>query len=331
MTYVHVNPGPDNWGDEASQALTILGLILSDTLGKASVPALSFIGGFLAIKSLENKKNLIPYIKTRFSTLIIPAVTWNVIIITTSYMILFSTGGETFVIRDFNSVENLSALILIDKLTGLTYGSTTMAFNFLRDIFVASALLPILIYILRKYGTISLIVLWTLGINYGFEPIIYRPHILMFFSLGIYLYLEANKAKTTADLFIKTLLVIGISILISLILRYSTNTEANISSTVFRILISTAILTISYKISETRFARNIIKLEPISYLLFLSHQTTMLVLWGGWQTAFGSSIEGYYKIFYLVAPILSLIVAIGLNWTITHLGLKKIQTYLNGK
>ena len=62
-TYVHINPGKDNWTGEIPDYLANIGYLLSDLLGRASVPALSVLGGYLAVSAYQRRANWWQYAK----------------------------------------------------------------------------------------------------------------------------------------------------------------------------------------------------------------------------------------------------------------------------
>ncbi|WP_417585040.1 acyltransferase family protein [Nitrincola sp.] len=330
MTYVHVNPGPDSWGSEAPQHLQWIGLIMSDVLGRASVPALSLIGGFLAVSAIRKRPHWLTYTKERFLTLIVPAVSWNIIILVVSLGILFTTQSETAVIREFRSVESYSPWFILDKLTGYNYGSITMAFNFLRDIFVCSLILPVLIPLIKRTGIITLIIIWVAGITIGFSPFIFRPHILMFFSFGIFLYIQFEESATIKNILLKSLSAIAISLIVTYIISLFWPRNIELHSTVLRIIVVISIISFCYLIKKTKLSKMIISIEPISFLLFLSHQTVMLVLWGAWQVFFGKEITDSYTFFYMLSPIFTVTIVLFL-YKITQHTPKQLNIAIKGK
>lgn len=330
MTYVHVNPGPSNWGEDVSQALHWTGIIMSDLLGRASVPALSLIGGFLAVSSFRKKTSWIKYSSGRFSTLIIPAITWNLIIVLLSLLILILTKSETFVIREIKEIDSLTIWIALDKLTGYNYGSITLAFNFLRDIFICSLTIPLLIHLNTKYGFLTILTIWSIGLTIGFEPLIFRPHILMFFSLGIYIFIKKEQEVSLKQISINSALAVLISLSASHIYSTILNQGSNIESTALRIIMTIIILIISFYTTKTKLKPYIEKIEPIAFLLFLSHQSTMLFLWGGWQIKFGNSTNGPYILFYIFTPILTAAITL-IVYRIISKAPEKLQLILIGK
>lgn len=153
MTYVHVSPGFENWVGEIPAHMMVLGHLLSEHLGRASVPALSVLSGYLAMSAFQRRPSWWVYVKERWTTLITPLITWNLAIILLSIAILLITGVESFVIKNSPPSHLLTPHIIFDKITAYSNGSTTFALNFLRDIFVCSALLPIVYFLIKRFGT----------------------------------------------------------------------------------------------------------------------------------------------------------------------------------
>lgn len=307
MSYVHVNPGLDSFSSELSAHLALLESVLSDTLGRASVPALSVLGGFLAVTAYARRRNWVVYARERWQTLMVPLISWNVVIILLSVLIWMASGAQTAVLRELPSLQWAELPLLLDRLTAYNYGSATTALNFLRDIFVCSLLLPLLLMLLRHTGAAGLALLWLVGLTLGFAPVVMRPHILMFFCVGIYLGLQGSLFRpclgTLSKLAVALLLPLA---LVGLAPLFAGEYRNSATDTVSRLLVSGAFLLAAYGLSQIAVGNLLARLEPMIYLMFLAHASIMLVFWGAWQKAFGPGLEWPYMIFYIGAPLATL-------------------------
>ncbi|MDO8904297.1 hypothetical protein [Hydrogenophaga sp.] len=81
MSYVHVNPGLNDHVGELPPNLSYLENLLSEILGRASVPALSVLGGYLAVMAYGQRRSWAIYVGERWQTLVVPLIGWNAIII----------------------------------------------------------------------------------------------------------------------------------------------------------------------------------------------------------------------------------------------------------
>ncbi len=334
VSYVHVNPSMDKWVDEVPAHLPIIGTIgtiLLDVLGRASVPALSVLGGYLAVSAYSRRSNWWVYAKERWQTLIVPMVTWNLVIIALSFIILSVTGVQTNVINDLQPFEQLTPLLLIDRLTGYNYGSAAVALDFLRDIFVCSLLLPLVLQLIKRLGATGVGIIWLTGLTVSFAPIVMKPSIMMFFTAGVYLALQSDRlipSRETVFKLITVLLLVFVLVYFAPVL--SVNYGKNVPNIVFRLVITSGLLITAIALSRISTGRLIARLEPVAYLMFLSHTTIMLILWGIWQKPFGNGLAWPYPIFFIAAPFVTMIIVLGLHKVLTRMP-AIAQKILNGK
>lgn len=311
MSYVHVNPGLDSFAGELPAHLALLKTVLADALGRASVPALSVLGGFLAVAAYARRNNWAVYARERWQTLMVPLISWNAVIILLSVLIWLASGAKTAVLRELPRLEWAELPLLLDRLTAYNYGSATTALNFLRDIFVCSLLLPVLLAVLRYTGAAGLALIWLAGLTLGFAPVVMRPAILMFFCAGIYLGLQGSLfrprwgalSKLAAALLVP-LAVVGLAPLV--VDQY----RDNAADVLLRLLVSGAFLLAAYGLSRLAVGGLLARLEPMIYLMFLAHASIMLVFWGVWQKALGPSLAWPYALFYIGAPLATLLVVV---------------------
>jgi succinoglycan biosynthesis protein ExoH len=354
MTYVHVNPSPSNWegaskyllftghlapdelrvsvGNEAPQYLFNIANVLAQILGRASVPALSIIGGFLAVAAYRRRAKWWLYAKERFQTLIIPLITWNVIIIALSFAILMGTGAHTDIINKLMPNGQITFSQALNSVTAYKAESVTTALTFLRDVFVCSLLIPLIILAFKRLGIAALAMLWLVGLTIGFAPIILRDSIMLFYATGVYLALQSDQLIPTRNVALKLILCIISALAVvqftpSLSDVYGGDNLTNIS---VRLMIVPLFLVAAIALSKTLIGQRIAKLEPLAYLLFLSHSAIMLVFWGAWQIVFGKGTEWPYVIFYVITPLATLAVVFVLHKIISFMP-SIIQPIFNGK
>jgi hypothetical protein len=354
MTYVHVNPSPSNWegatkflwftghlapgelrvsvGNEAPQYLFNIANILAQILGRASVPALSIIGGFLAVSAYQRRSKWLLYAKERFQTLIIPLITWNVIIIALSLVILFGTGAHTDIINKLMPFDQITLSKALDSVTAYKTESVTTALTFLRDIFVCSLLIPLLILAFKRLGIVALTIIWLMGLTIGFAPIVLRDTIMLFYASGVYLALQSDQLIPTRSVALKLVLCILLALAIVQFTPALSDVYGgkNLTNTSVRLVVVPLFLIAAIALSRTDLGLRLAKLEPFAYLLFLSHSTIMLVFWGAWQIVFGKGAEWPYVIFYVMAPFAALAVVIVLHKIISLMP-EMIQQLLVGK
>lgn len=306
MMYVHVNPGLR--GAELGPALAFSDSVIGDFLGRASVPALSLISGFLMVHELQ-RRQFLRAIRNRFRTLVIPMVVWNSIIILFSMAIYLLLQEKTTVYRDLQGASALQ--VVAGHLLALRSDGATTALDFLRDIFVCAALSPALIYLVRRLGLVAVAGGWLIGLWFGYEPLVYRPAILMFYLFGIYcaldqraLHLRRWQAMTALGLAV-TIHVADTWLLYNLIDRDSA--LSIVLQFLKRLGLALAVLHLAgVLLKQKATARLLLNIEPRIYFVFLSHSVIFLFLWGVWQLPFGSDLGPPYIVFFLLAPLVAL-------------------------
>ncbi len=331
MSYVHVNPGLDSFAGELPAHLALLEGVLSDTLGRASVPALSVLGGFLAVTAYARRRNWAVYARERWQTLMIPLISWNAVIILLSVLIWLASGAQTAVLRELPSLQWAELPLLLDRLTAYNYGSATTALNFLRDIFVCSLLLPVLLALLRYTGAAGLALLWLVGLTLGFVPVVMRPAILMFFCAGIYLGLQDSLFRPSPGTLSKLAAALLVPLaLVALAPVFAGEYRDNATDMLSRLLVSGAFLLVAYLLSRMAVGGLLARLEPMIYLMFLAHASIMLVFWGVWQKAVGPGLGWPYGLFYIGAPLATLL-AVALLYRCLAFTPALMQRALTGK
>ena len=331
MCYVHVNPGLDSFTGELPRYLEALELLLSDILGRASVPALSVLGGFLAVAAYGRRCSWLVYARERWQTLMIPLISWNAVIIALSILIWAAIGTQTSVLREMPRMEWSALPLILDRLTAYDYGSATTALNFLRDIFICSLLLPVLLALLRRTGATGLALIWLIGLTLGFDPVVMRPHIMMFFCAGLYLALQGSLFSPTRAALGKLVLAVLLPIAgVGLAALIGYGSYDSVTNTLLRLLVAPAFILAAYALSHVKAGRLLAKLEAMIYLMFLAHASIMMVLWGVWQKTIGPSLEWPYVLFYIGAPLATLC-AVAALYRFLPFTPTTLQYALNGK
>jgi surface polysaccharide O-acyltransferase-like enzyme len=165
MTYVHVHLFTDTALQSSPQFQTALSLI-REVAGRASVPLLSVVSGFLFVGYLA-RRSYSKATKDRAKGLLIPIITWNIIGIL-AFSIL--DGLHPWAINDFFPFTG----------HGFQYHLT-----FLRDLFAVSLLSPTLIRALKQVPLLTMTSVILIAAFVDTWPIILRAPILMYFTFGL--------------------------------------------------------------------------------------------------------------------------------------------------
>ncbi len=315
MCYVHVNPSPV-WTPDLMAAYPTYAqyiyYVIVDILGRGSVPALSLISGYLAVYAYNRRSDYWKYFKSRFASIIVPMMSWNSIIILLSLLIYFATSAQTTVLKEvMPAVLSGDFISTFDKISGHSYGSATDALNFLRDLFAIGLLIPLYFYLFKKTGAFGVFLIWLIGLTLGFAPFVFRPTILMFFTLGFFIAMQSTDQSETR----KSIKQVSIAALSALALVYFVPQlnqlyASNTVHSAFLLSVSIPFLLFAVYLSSLNIGASIAKLEPAIYVMFLSHNSFMLILWGAWQVAFGKDVLWPYPIFFIMAPIVTLLISV---------------------
>ena len=157
MSYVHLHFFP-----LPGASFPITDITIVDTFGRSSVPLLSVLSGYFMVGFFA-KRSYIKALFLRGKSLIVPMVIWNLV----ACILL----GFTYP--------------LWDALFAATDQSKLIYLTFLRDLFIMSLLVPILIICAQKVPWIFAAAILAYYVSGWSNSIILRPQIAFFFSLGI--------------------------------------------------------------------------------------------------------------------------------------------------
>ena len=146
MMSVHVHPGAGNpsiLSDGASFAL--LGTIWSDTLGRASVAALSFISGYLLWRKAAGR-SFGAVARDKARSLLVPMLVWNLVFVGLIVGRFLLTGRH----GDAGHDPFAAGADTLSLLTGLDGETANRSLFFPRDLFVASLMVHLLGPLLRR-------------------------------------------------------------------------------------------------------------------------------------------------------------------------------------
>lgn len=324
MIYVHVPDGQServlhamSWSDVTS---LIQGLLIEGP-GRAGASLLSIVSGYLTAKILlGNCYSIGTLYKRRFRSILVPMFIWSL----ASYTVysIASVWRVTFIDDASTLLEHLNILFF---LTDIPHGAT-MHLAFLRDLFVCILLSPLLIMGLRRSPILLLTLLACLylGLHQHQGLIVLRPLVLFAFSIGLYLALH-NAPLDAADHHWR--LWVGLTVLLTLLVMMSNgnqltsvetalaNVGVDLRETILyplcRLFGSLAIWTLVPILFRARSFKWAHRLAPYVFTTFCSHQLLLNCVYEVmWVPFFGMSADGAYLVWFVMAPILSLLMGI---------------------
>lgn len=313
IVYVHAwtGLGGDDLAASDHTAQGLLRWALSNLLGKAAVPLLSLVSGWLAASSLERRGG-VPFVIGKARTVLLPMVLWNAIAVA----LVSGAAAAGWIIGPTPSSWSwlLNELLCLFRPPDINVQSP-----FLRDLFVCLLLAPALS---RMAGGILLAVA-AAGFAYALSgpafPLILRPTILVFFVLGML----ARRRDVARRMGGASLLLLGAPYLglagVEIVLATSplahplpfpVHTALDVAMRAAAALFFWAV---SWRIAGSRFARTLLALEPYAFLLFCSHLILMWLAGPAIGLVTGPLGSPLYPLFLLAQPALALAVSVALG------------------
>lgn len=301
---VHVNPGVAEASFISSGSFKFVGDFWVDFLGRASVATLSFLSGYLLVKTASSKPWKI-VARDKFNILIVPMLFWN-----TTFVILQFCKAELFSGKSQNFLDqNIGAVIA--SFTGINGPTANLSLFFLRDIFVSLVLVKIGMSLLSKCPFLIISGILAVTIFDLLEPLVFRPSILLFSSLGAVFALRGYRIINIGNH--KGFIFCICACLIALYLysnffaqkfpaQYEIENLAKRGVLVILMLITTV------WISESPLGDIIGEFETSIFETYLSHVIVFSVLWTVWVSLGGSAHYPSYLAFFLIMPFTAIII-----------------------
>mgnify|MGYP005860015789 CR=1 FL=1 len=302
MMSVHVNPGPGQPSAITTGAFAMLGDVWINLFGRASVAALSFISGYLLIRT-ASAMTLSAYARRRFSSLIVPMLVWNLV-----FAAMLVVKVRVVGLASGNDLLDGSGGLLA-ALTGLTGPTANLSLFFLRDLFVAAVLVQALRGPILRFWRMALVLVAIVTLFDLAEPVIFRPSILLFVVAGAIWAGRAARLPARPDW--RWILAEGLVVAGIVVLRASgldaTGPGREAVDVLRRVLLTGAVLALTAWLAATGAGLRIARLERRIFETYLLHVPLISTLWVGWTLLVGPAEAPSYVVFFLAAPFVALI------------------------
>lgn len=306
MMWVHVSPGIATPSVVSDGQFAIVGLFLGDTLGRVSVSLLSFVSGYL----FWVRARSLPFLTVawrRFESILLPCLVWSAIylILAASKMTLTGTVASALTRTNSSPMDALNAW------AGITGPTANVSLFFIRDLFISTLILRILVPILDRapYAVIALALLpGVLGDR--LQPLIFRDSILQFVLLGAGIaHLGVSLAALSRP---ATALVMGsLFTLVGYALAEGAAGQgmayAYLSLLLRRMGICLLVLSLSSTLLDAVEGSARPRLGRATFLAYLMHMPLIGILWVVWQHFVGTEMDASYLAFYLFTPLAALL------------------------
>lgn len=304
MMWVHVSPGVSLPSIVNGGELALVGRLLGDTLGRISVSLLSFVSGYL----FWTRARTLPFAVVawrRFESIILPCLVWSAVYLILAVMKLQFAGvpASAFLRSGGSLLDALNAW------AGLTGPTANRSLFFLRDLFVATLVLRLVVPLIDRFPRAVLMAALLFGLlGDRLQPLIFRDGILQFVLLGASL---ARLGVTLSDLSRPSVgLVFGYLFVLAggglVRLQADWLTDLHLPLLLRRLGICLLTLSLTSALIAVLRVDTRPRLGRATFLAFLMHVPLIGILWVPWRHFVGSEFEPSYLAFYLVTPFLAL-------------------------
>lgn len=326
MIFVHVpdgQPGAPLYAfHEGSLGLFLEGLLVEGP-GRASAALLSVVSGYLAaVTLLQPAASVSRLYRCRFMSIIVPMALWS----TVTWLVYFAVSHyrPTFVSEATSLLDHVNIIFF---LTALPEGAT-MHLGFLRDLFVCILLSPILLIGVQRAAwlVLPLLGLFYLLFHSQASVIILRPLVVFAFSLGLFLASRRIRVDSLDHLFpvfiilaalcTAAIMLVNGGAAAALVDTFSNN-GLSLNETVLyplgRFFGSLAIWTFLPSVMGGSFQSWSSRCSPYLFAAFCSHYLFLtVVFFGVWLPVFGDRESPNFIIWFLAAPLTSMLIAIAM-------------------
>lgn len=272
---------------------------VAEFLGRSSVPLLSVFSGYLMFRlgggTVPNWTQLM--IK-KFHSLLVPFILWNAIAVIFG-AIVFRSG-----VPELAEAPN--------KLLAISGFSAMVPIYFLRDMFICTALSPIL-FLAARYPAAVLGILF-LNAIFDFDGYLFLNNALpLFFAIGISLGANKISVRRVAENASISLIVSSIVLAAIISLFFSVNMTdetRNIFTILQRISGSIFFWCIAKYLYRRPIGSSLSRLEPIIFFVFCSHPLVVDPVWMVIFALGGTPGTSLHTVLYLCTPLMVLMITI---------------------
>jgi hypothetical protein len=310
VLYVHMPPYGASYPTELASADGLM-WIIRNTVGLSSVPLLSVVSGYLAVRLGGRWTH---QIRKKLVTLILPLVLWNLIALA----------------KDLVEEGVFPALtVLPNQLLALTGFPRLTPLYFLRDVFVCTLVLPALSCLVSMNVWVAITALAANAV-FDFDRWLFlNSHMVLFFALGI----AFAKGILSADVILARPVAFGATacalIGISACLNYFGRQQGVGQYVTVITRLSGAVL---FWLLAERLRQTRIRLyEPVIFFVFCSHPLIIGAMWSVVQMLGGTVSTPLHVAFFILGPVLVLYACVAVTTCVVTLGVPGLWLVMGGR
>lgn len=315
MMWVHVNPGTSTLSVVNSGAYAQLGWFLADVLGRTSVSTLSFISGYLLWNG-HLQRPFHDFVSRQFRNIVVPMIVWGSIFLLLALLKDFAHSRPSVLTH-----LAVSPLGFLDAVFGISGPTANQSLFFLRDLFVSSLLLKLMLPAIRRVPLLTAALVTLVAAHGEIAPLIFRPTILLFLTLGA---VAARRGQTIANLsrlrvaVPSAVVIAAVFVAVEMMTTQSLAQSPEIVGILRRLGLAMMALAVSgLLVRKLHFVR----LAPIGrhmYLCYLAHLPVMGIAWTIWTATVGGPMDDSYVLFFVMAPIACVMLAAAAGPLLDH-------------
>ena len=284
---------------------------------RATVPVLTAMSGYLVFYSGLHLKPL-QLLKKKTTSVFVPLLLWNIPLVIAVYFV----QRYQVLSHDFSAqLHPINFKNWLDALIGLTANPVNYPLNFLRDLFVVSLLSPLYWLLLKRipyWGFLIVFVIYYFKLE---GPLVLRNTMLVSFYIGALAATQQWDLKRL-DRYAWPLLMAFVAICIVIVAFKIENRE------VFLVVSPLIVWPMMSLLAKTQFGDWVYQYSRASFFTFLSHGPIILVAYMVFSKL-GPDLP--YQIYWFGAPVLTVLLAIGLNKLFQKLTPRIAGVFLGGR
>lgn len=327
MMWVHVNPGTSTLSVVNGGEFAGLGWFLADVLGRSSVSTLSFISGYLLWKG-HLQRTFGQLVVRQFGNIVVPMIFWGSIFLALLLIKDLLVGDSTSL-----ALIDRSLLGYLDAVFGISGGTANQSLFFLRDLFVSSVILRLLLPAIRRAPILTVAIVTMVAVGGPFEPVLFRPSILLFLTLGAVVARCGQSIERLSALRValpSAIVVAACSVLVALLASGAPAASPEIAGILRRLGLTLLALALSGALVRLMRFTALAWIGRHMYLGYLAHVPVIGIFWTVWTSAVGGPLDDSYVVFFLFAPPVSVALATSLG-TMLDYAPPAAQRLLRGK
>ena len=296
-------------------------------LGETGVPGFFFISGFLFFLS---KKTYMQKIKTRFHTLLIPYILWNLIMLalySIAYVIGYPQNINGGSLANFQYIDYLRLFWDRGSYDNGNFVPILCPLWYIRNLLIMSLLSPLIYYIIRYVRELFLIVITVWWLTTCHNAFI--PQTILFFSLGAYFSIfDINPLRIASENKAIIIVLFGIFAVGDIFSHTVMGTPINLQLHRISLILNIPVLLLL----ADWCARHeyTCKLLPNSaFIVFCVHYPIVVLLRKICISRFCNSSDGVHILLYFVCVIIATLLSIGI-YIILERYFPKLKNILSG-